>query len=86
MAFASAQHELLLACLATFRGATVQPDAGLPLSAGVAHRKKKEQLCELALPEVIHEVLLRIRAQASDVAVLGTALLAQCKDALSHIL
>ena len=64
----------------------MNPNAGLLQSAGVAHRKQEEQLGELALPEVVYEVLLGIRAQAGDVAVLGTALLAQCKDALPHIL
>ena len=67
-------------------GRTRQPNAGLLLSAGGAHRKQEEQLGELTLPKVVYEVLLGICAQAGDVVILGTALLAQCKDALPHIL
>lgn len=85
--FESLQRRLRLACRLTSQGAiTVQPNAGRPLSAGAAHREQEEQLGELALPEVVHKVLLGICAQAGNVAVLGAALLTQRKDALPHIL
>ena len=51
----------------------------------MAHREQEEELGELALAEIVHQVLLSIGAQAGYVVKLARLLAPQGQHALLHI-